>query len=178
MIFAAVLVEVLGIWPGLDDPQFEFLFGEFSIFFIIVLTIERWFVVVRPIQYRCKFRKKRVYIYIFTIAIATLSINIYFLLPGYDPKSTLSKLFVVIDVVLTLMVPLFVTWASYIHLWQHFKKAPTIQQSNSTKMKLKACAHVRYHGNVYNSMLDSGGNLLPPNRFRFYTTCTTNCLDL
>ena len=147
MIVATVLVEVLEIRTGEEKIHdllkaiqlgwLEFLFGDCSIFLITVLTIERWFAVVRPIQYRYKFHRKRVYIYIMTIIIATLSINIHFLLPGYDPKNTRSKILVFIDDVLTLMVPLFVTWASYIHLWQHFKKAPAIQQSNGTKMKQK-----------------------------------------
>ena len=147
MIAATVLVEVLGLRPGLDNTHgvmesimfgwFEFLFGDISIFFIMILTIERWFAVVKPIQYRYKFPKIRVYIYIMTIIIAALSTNTYLLLPGNDPTSPRFKSLCVIDVALSLIVPLFFTWATYIHLWQRFKKAPTIQQSNSTKMKQK-----------------------------------------
>ena len=155
IIVATVLVQVCGSKPGkskavglemleiVQKGWFEFLFGEFSLFFIMVLTIERWFAVVRPIQYRYKFSKKRIYIYIFTIVIATLSINIHVLLPSYNPYSTRSKSIVVMDFVVTLVTPLLVTWTTYIHLWQRFKKVPTIQQSNNTKMKqrlVRMCA--------------------------------------
>ena len=117
MIAATVLVEVLGLRSGLDNTHgvlelimfgwFEFLFGDISIFFIMILTIERWFAVVKPIQYRYKFRKIRVYIYIMTIIIAALSTNTYLLLPGNDPTSPRFKSLSVIDVALSLIVPLF-----------------------------------------------------------------------
>ena len=146
MIVATVLVEVLGLQPrqdihellrGIQIGWFEFLFGEFSVFLIMVLTIERWFAVARPIQYRYNFRKSRVYVYIFTIIVATICINIHVLLRSYVPNNTQSKSFVVVDCVLTLIFPLVVTWATYIHLWQRFKSVLAIQQSNSTKVKEK-----------------------------------------
>ena len=155
MIAATVFVEVRrsrsgkSNTVGLDLLQvvqwgwLEFVFGEFSVFLIMVLTIERWFAVVRPIQYRYKFRKKRIYVYIFTIVIATLTINTHVFLPSYDPSSTRSKSFVIVDFLVTLISPLLVTWATYIHLWQRFKKIPTIQQSNNAKMKhrlVRMCA--------------------------------------
>ena len=110
---ASVLVEVLGSRPDkgniyglvilLRRPWLEFFFGEISVFLIMCLTFERWFAVVRPIQYRCKFRKNRVYMYLFAILITALIMNINGLLLSYDPKSTLSKIVAVVDILLTLI---------------------------------------------------------------------------
>ena len=153
MIASTVLIQELESWPGqsntsgllmlLQRSWFQFVFGEISTFLIMCLTLERWFAVVRPIEYRCKFRKSRVYVYLLIIIITTLTMNINNLLPGYDPQSTTSKLFAFVDLLLTLILPLFVTWATYIHLWHHSKYAAAIQQSNSTKMEqrlVRMCA--------------------------------------
>ena len=155
VVVSTVLIQMFESRPGqakastllmlLKRSCFQFLFGETFLFLIMCLTLERWFAVVRPIQYRCKFRKSRVYVYLLAIIIITLTMSTNSLLPGYDPQSTTSKIFVFMDVLLTLILPLFVTWETYIHLWQHSKKALTIHQSKNMKMKqrlVRMCARL------------------------------------
>ena len=59
------------------------------------LALERWFAVVKPIQYRYKFCKTRVYVYIFllTIVLSAISVGTHGMLPSFHLKSTYSETF-------------------------------------------------------------------------------------
>ena len=147
MIAASVLIMSLGLLPGGGNSQglltliehgwFELIFGEMSMLLVMCLALERWFAVVKPIQYRYKFCKSRVYIYVVFTIVTPLAISVHGMLPSYDPKSTHSKSLVFLNILLTLISPLLVTWSTHVYLWRHSKKQPTIQHSNSTKLKQK-----------------------------------------
>ena len=127
------------VWCG----WLEFILGKISILLITCLALERWFAVVKPIQYRYSFSKKRLYIYfILILVIASLS-KVQELLPNYDPQTLTSRIFVITEVVLTCLTPLFITWFTYAHIWFRFRKSPAIQQTGGGKVKeklLRMCA--------------------------------------
>ena len=113
-----------------------FLFGKISILFAMSLALERWFAVVRPIQYRCKFKKRRFYIYILIIIVTPLAIKIHKLLLNSD-QNIVFRSFVVAEVILTSLLPMLVTWLTYIYIWYHCRRSPAIRKTGSEIMKKK-----------------------------------------
>ena len=141
----------------LQRSWFQFVFGEISTFLIMCLTFENMVRCCQTNSIPLQVSKKQTLRVFVGILITALVMNVNGLLPGYDPQRTLSKIVAVVDTLLTLIFPLFVTWATYIHLWQHSKKSYNylaIEQCNEAE----ACAHVSDYRNVYNSVLDSDRN--------------------
>ena len=118
-------------WNYYSDAGWNFSLGKSLYFLIMCLTLEWWFAVLRPIEYRCKFCKDRVYVYLLVIIITTLIMNKNGFFSGYDAQGTLSEVVAFVDLLLTIIFTLFLTWATYINLWQHSRKSSTSQQSNN-----------------------------------------------
>ena len=51
----------------ISTQYFVFIFGKVSVLTIVALALERWYAVVKPISYKLRFMRKRIYIYILVI---------------------------------------------------------------------------------------------------------------
>ena len=147
----AVLPEKASCAPNLRETLLriawcgwlEFVLGKISILLITCLALERWFAVVKPIQYRYNFSKKRLYLYLILILLTASLSKLQELLPNYDPQTLTSRVFVITEVALTCLLPLFITWFTYAHIWYHSRKSPAIQRTGGGKGKeklLRMCA--------------------------------------
>ena len=121
----------------IEQSWIEFAFGKISMLLVMSLAIERWFAVVKPIQYRYKFTKRRVYIYLVFILVAALSFRIHELLPNYNPQGISSQYLVTVEVVLTSFIPLLVIWTTIVHLWYHCRSVSNVQRTRFRNVKQK-----------------------------------------
>ena len=104
-----------------------FAMGKVSILLVACLAIERWYCVLRPAQYRIKFARKRVVIYIIGMFVVTciLSMNKFFeysLAGGrcvskkvhYGKHGT--RAFVFAYSFIAFYIPCFITWLTFGHI--------------------------------------------------------------
>ena len=116
----------------------EFLLLKISVLLIMCLSLERWFAVVKPILYRHRFTKTRVYLYMILIIFISTGCKIYELLPDYTIHATTTKILAITEVVLTTFVPLAVTWITYAHLWHQIKTAQPNNRKHLPRSSVKA----------------------------------------
>ena len=93
--------------------------SKISILLVLCLAIERWFAVVRPIQYRYQFTKSRIYIYVAIITTITASCNI----PSSIFRDQRTEIyFETTEVILMVFLPMIFTWVIFLHIRIHSKK--------------------------------------------------------
>ena len=115
----------------------EFYFGKISGFLVMFLAIERWFAVKRPIQYRCNFYHNRVYVYIVSIVVFTTLHHIIIVIVDITKNHSRIKAIHIVNLVLAFIIPLLITWITFIHLWLHSRNYPHQKTYNSrAKQKL------------------------------------------
>ena len=121
----------------LVEGWLEFYFGTISIFLVMFLAIERWCAVKRPVQYRCNFHHNRVYAYIISVVVfRTLHHIIGVFLYITKNHSGIKNLYIV-SLVVAFIIPLLITWITFIHLWLHSRNYPHQKTYNSrAKQKL------------------------------------------
>ena len=130
--------------------------GKVSILLAACLAIERWYCVLRPVQYRNKFNRKRIVIYIIGMFVVTciLSMNKFFenSLAGtkcvskkapYGKHGTRAFIFAYSFV--AFYIPCFITWLTFAHISMNFPSFPGEGQENANKKRrqrllLRMCA--------------------------------------
>lgn len=139
----------------ISTQYFVFVFGKVSVLTIVALALERWYSVVKPIDYKMKFTKKRIYVYITIIwllsAIANGSKPIKAKLNESSLRCTWSKssypkeIFIPSYTTLTFFIPTAITWLSFLHVARVLKRSPAEQNErfrNTRKKLTRMCATV------------------------------------
>ena len=136
------------------STYFLFVCGKASNASVMCLSIERWYAVVKPTEYKSKFGRRRLYTYIvliwlsaaiteiFELFIATLvDGSCQWIIPFYGEKA--EKSFIVFHVAVTFYIPSFVTWMSFIHIWIRMSRNPLQPRAERTEVKksvVRMCA--------------------------------------
>ena len=140
----------------ISTQYFVFIFGKVSVLTIVALALERWYSVVKPISYKLKFMRKRIYIYILVIWLLSAITN------GSTPlKAQLDKksqhctwsnisypkeIFIPCYTTLTFFIPIIITWISFLHVSRILKTSLAERDSERfrrTRKKLtQMCALV------------------------------------
>ena len=148
--------QVPGGLPGvifckvICSGYFVFLLGKVSCLTGTCLALERWYSVVKPVNYRLKFKRRRVYVYLVIIWITCLLLHS--LIPfqmTLDEKnlrcvwitSNLPKELTVMTLtIVTFFVPNAITWVTYLHISFALKTSTAINKNNArftrTRFKL------------------------------------------
>lgn len=133
-----------------------FAMGKVSILLAACLAIERWYCVLKPIQYKNKFSRKRIVIYVTGMFVVTciLSMNKFFenSLAGnkcvskkapYGKHGT--RAFVFAYSFIAFYIPCFITWLTFGHITMKFPSCPGKRQESESKKRrqrvlLRMCA--------------------------------------
>ena len=134
----------------IGSQYFVFLLGKVSCLTVTCLALERWYSVVKPVKYRLKFKRGRVYVYLVIIWITCLLLHS--LIPfqmTLDEKnlrcvwitSNLPKELTVMTLtIVTFFVPNAITWVTYLHISFALKTSTAINKHNArftrTRFKL------------------------------------------
>lgn len=141
----------------MSTQYFVFVFGKVSVLTIVALALERWYSVVKPIDYKMKFTRKRIYVYIAIIwlvsGIANGSKPIKAKLNESSLRCTWSKIsypkeiFIPSYTTLTFFIPTAITWLSFLHVASVLKRSPAEQNvrfRNTRKKLTRMCAIVAF----------------------------------
>lgn len=109
----------------IGSQYFVFLLGKVSVFSVTSLALERWYSVVKPVEYKFKFKRRRIFIYLGIIWLISLVSH------GTMPfEMTLNKdnlrcmwialdypreLVIILYTVVTFFIPTVVMWLTYLH---------------------------------------------------------------
>ena len=139
----------LSLFCHLIDTKFLiFTMGKASVLMVMCLAIERWFASVKPLQYRIQFSSRRLACYITTIWISNCVLQLYRLsrrIPSEDgcrwAEETLRpislKAMVISYVFVTFVIPSFVTWVSFLHIWISVRKSPAMNTASGIQTKTR-----------------------------------------
>ena len=105
-----------------------------SVLLVLCLALDRWFAVVRPIQYRYNFTTRRVVVYLAIILIYAVSFSIPNILLLHGKTLNYVK---TIDIVLILLIPIPATWIMFVQIWFHARTSLAVQNTAGGKMKSK-----------------------------------------
>ena len=140
----------------ISTQYFVFVFGKVSVLTIVALALERWYSVVKPISYKLKFMRKRIYIYILVIwLLSAITNGSKPLKAQLDEKSqhcTWSnisypkEIFIPCYTTLTFFIPIIIIWISFLHVARILKTSLAERDSERfrrTRKKLtQMCALV------------------------------------
>ena len=136
----------------LDNRYLLFLMGKVSILLAACLALERWYCVLKPMQYRNKFSRKRVFIYVTLMFIVTciLSMNKFFETSVVEnkcisKKAPYGKYFVVAYSFVAFYIPCFITWFTFAHISLHFssfqgQNRESVNKRRRQRVLLRMCA--------------------------------------
>ena len=111
-------------------------FGKMSLLLVLCLALDRWFAVVRPIQYRYNFTTRRTFLYVVVIATITFFCNIPNI-PMFDKSIGMYMYFEITEVIVMVLIPILLTWIIFIHIWVHSKTSLAMQNAAGGKLKSK-----------------------------------------
>ena len=130
----------------IDTRLLIFMMGKASVLLVMCLAIERWFSSVKPLQYRIKFTSKRLAVYIISIWTSTCVFQLYRLFPNipgeggcrwaenpFGPRSL--KALIISYVSVTFVLPSFITWASFLHIWLSVRKSPAMNTTSGNQAR-------------------------------------------
>ena len=131
----------------IGSQYFVFLLGKVSCLTVTCLALERWYSVVKPVKYRLKFKRGRVYVYLVIIWITCLLLHS--LIPfqmTLDEKNLRcvwitsdfpKELTVMTLTIVTFFVPNAVTWVTYLHIAFALKTSPAINRNNARNTRTR-----------------------------------------
>lgn len=133
-----------------------FLMGKVSILLAACLALERWYCVLRPMQYRNMFSRKRVFIYVTLMFIVTciLSMNKFFENSVVKDKCITknapygkygTRAFIVVYSSLAFYIPCFITWFTFAHISLNFpsfqgQTRESVNKKRQQRALLRMCA--------------------------------------
>ena len=134
----------------IGSQYFVFLLGKVSCLTVTCLAVERWYSVVKPVKYRLKFKRRRVYVYLVIIWTTCLLLHSFVLFEMTLDEKNLrcvwitsnfpKRLTAMTITVVTFFVPNAVTWVTYLHIAFALKRSPAINRNNAritlTRFKL------------------------------------------
>ena len=146
--------QVPGGLPGvifckvICSSYFVFLLGKVSFLTVTCLALERWYSVVKPVKYRLKFKRRRVYVYLVIIWITCLLLHSLILFQITLDEKNLRCVWISSDfskqlttmtaTIVTFFFPNVVTWATYLHISLALKTSPAMKNNGPfTRARLK-----------------------------------------
>lgn len=139
----------------ISTQYFVFVFGKVSVLTIVALALERWYSVVKPIDYKMKFTRKRIYIYIATIWLISgiangskpvkAKLNDTSLRCEWSAISYPKEIFIPSYTTLTFFIPTAITWLSFLHVAKVLQRSPAernVRFRNTRKKLTRMCAIV------------------------------------
>ena len=143
----------------LSSQYFVFTFGKISVAIVMLLAIDRWYAITRPVKYKATFKRRKVVMYITSVSIVCCALNWQALIEKKlvmtDRTSScvwttliknkfLSQIFTVVYVAFTFFIPLFISMITFFHLHRVMRKSRyRLASSNNTKSfksALRMCA--------------------------------------
>jgi len=139
----------------ISTQYFVFVFGKVSVLTIVALALERWYSVVKPIDYKMKFTRKRIYIYIATTWLISgiangskpvkAKLNDTSLRCEWSAISYPKEIFIPSYTTLTFFIPTAITWLSFLHVAKVLQRSPAernVRFRNTRKKLTRMCAIV------------------------------------
>lgn len=139
-----------------DNRYLLFTVAKVSILLVTFLAIERWYCVMRPIQYKTQFGRKRRILYVVVSWIVSCTLQVYKMfekeLVGHEcltvdaPYGELgAQAFIAIYSFTNFMIPCLVTWLTFAHIKFRIPDAPGVTQQNERRktqqrLVLRLCA--------------------------------------
>ena len=131
----------------IGSQYFVFLLGKVSCLTVTCLAVERWYSVVKPIKYRLKFKRGRVYVYLVIIWITCLLLHSLVLFQMTLDEKNLRCVWITSDfpkeltvmtlTIVTFFVPNAVTWVTYLHTAFALKTSPAINRNNARNTRTR-----------------------------------------
>lgn len=138
---------------------FVFTFGKISVAIVMLLAVDRWYAITRPVKYKASFRRRRVIMYISIVSMFCCALNWQALIEKklvikdgkpscvwitlIKSKST-AQILTVVYVTFTFFVPLFISTITFFHLWRVMRRSRDRfsrgSHTNSFKSLLRMCA--------------------------------------
>lgn len=135
---------------------FAFLLSKASILTVTLLALERWFSVIKPFTYKVFFTRKKLLKYIACVFALSFLVQIYKFFQIEFKNNTCQSVpsrygkvgqqaFLISYVIVTFVIPTFITWSSFIHIWHRIKTSPSLcglteQAQAQQKLLLRMCA--------------------------------------
>ena len=121
------------------SSYFVFVLGKVSCLTVTCLALERWYSVVKPVKYRLKFERRRVYVYLVIIWITCLLLHSLILFQMTLDEKNLRCVWITSNfpkrltpmtiTIVTFFFPNAVTWVTYLHLSLALKTSPAIKNN-------------------------------------------------
>lgn len=131
-----------------------FTLGIVSVYTITCLSLERWFAVAKPAQYRAGFKSYRIYVMVVTVWLVSFLFNAPHLFEmKLAPENkcewvsltegNIRKAVALVEFLGKFLIPLIITSLSFLSLWIKVKDSPALFQTNNGKAGvrlLRMCA--------------------------------------
>ena len=131
-----------------------FVLGKSSVLNVMFLSIERWFAMVKPIQYKTRFSKTRIYLYIAAIWITAFVFQSCKLFQVRSSgcrcvfvkgllNVSLLRILILSHSIVTVFLPTLIMWIAFAHIWYSIRKSPgtlTTRRGKAKKRLLVMCA--------------------------------------
>ena len=143
----------------ISSQYFVFTFGKISVAIVMLLAIDRWYAITRPVKYKATFKRRRVIIYITTVSMVCCALNWQALIEKklvmedgtpscvwitLIENKLSSQIFTVVYVAFTFFIPLFISMITFFHLHRVMRKSrDRLARSHNTKSfksLLRMCA--------------------------------------
>lgn len=140
-ILGLIFCKIIG------SQSIVFLLGKVSVFSVTSLAVERWYSVAKPIKYKLKFKRRRVFIYLAIIWFICLishaampfgmtlnedSLRCIWIAIDYP-----EKLIITMYTVVTFFIPTVVMWVTYLHIALSLKSFPGRHNKRVTQTRLR-----------------------------------------
>ena len=143
----------------ISSQYFIFTFGKISVAIVMLLAIDRWYAVTKPVMYKVTFKRRRAIIYITTVSMVCCALNWQALIEKklvmedgtpscvwitlVENKFS-SQIFTVVYVAFTFFIPLFISMITFFHLHRVMRRSRDgLARGNNTKSfksPLRMCA--------------------------------------
>lgn len=140
-ILGVVFCKIIG------SQYFVFLLGKVSILSVTSLALERWYSVVKPVKYKLKFKRRRVFIYLAIIWLICLLTHVampFGMTLNQDNHRCIwitvdypEELVIITYTVLTFFIPTVVMWVTYLHISLSLKSFPGRHNKRVTLTRFK-----------------------------------------
>lgn len=140
-ILGLIFCKIIG------SQSIVFLLGKVSVFSVTSLALERWYSVAKPIKYKLKFKRRRIFIYLAIIWFICLishaampfgmtlnedSLRCIWIAIDYP-----EKLIITMYTVVTFFIPTVVMWVTYLHIALSLKSFPGRHNKRATQTRLR-----------------------------------------
>ena len=142
-----------------SSHYFVFTFGKISVAIVMLLAIDRWYAVTRPVKYKASFKRRKVLFYIASVSVVCCGLNWQALIEKklvmkddtpscvwitlIESKLT-SQIITVVYVAFTSFIPLFISLITYCHLFLVLRRSrdrpARSNRTNAFNSLLRMCA--------------------------------------